>query len=102
MEVLKMNNLREVKDDILKDWLSFREEDLCSLTCDEDRKHFVYFDEITEKILKNVPEQNKKYVEKQLKQLDDNFFDYICYWNEKYYRNGFVDGVELISGCLNS
>ena len=97
-----MNNLREVKDDILKDWLSFREEDLCSLTCDEDRKHFVYFDEITEKILKNVPEQNKKYVEKQLKQLDDNFFDYICYWNEKYYRNGFVDGVELISGCLNS
>lgn len=95
-----MNNLREVNDDILKDWLSFREEDLCSLTCDEDRKHFVYFDEITEKILKNVPEQNKKYVEKQLKQLDDNFFDYICYWNEKYYRNGFRDGVQLIGGCF--
>ena len=95
-----MKNLREVNDDILKDWLSFREEDLCSLTCDEDRKHFVYFDEITEKILKNVPEQNKKYVEKQLKQLDDNFFDYICYWNEKYYRNGFRDGVQLIGGCF--
>ena len=95
-----MNNLREVNDDILKDQLSFREEDLCSLTCDEDRKHFVYFDEITEKILKNVPEQNKKYVEKQLKQLDDNFFDYICYWNEKYYRNGFCDGVQLIGGCF--
>lgn len=100
MEVLTMNNLREVNDDILKDQLSFREEDLCSLTCDEDRKHFVYFDEITEKILKNVPEQNKKYVEKQLKQLDDNFFDYICYWNEKYYRNGFCDGVQLIGGCF--
>ena len=95
-----MNTLREVNDDILKNWLSFREEDLCSLTCDEDRKHFVYFDEITEKILKNVPEQNKKYVEKQLKQLDDNFFDYICYWNEKYYRNGFCDGVQLIGGCF--
>ena len=39
-----MNNLREVNDDILKDWLMFREEDLCSLTCVEDRKHFVYFD----------------------------------------------------------
>lgn len=100
MEVLTMNTLREVNDDILKNWLSFREEDLCSLTCDEDRKHFVYFDEITEKILKNVPEQNKKYVEKQLKQLDDNFFDYICYWNEKYYRNGFCDGVQLIGGCF--
>ena len=39
-----MNNLREVNDDILKDWLMFREDDLCSLTCDEDRKHFVYFE----------------------------------------------------------
>lgn len=95
-----MNNLREVNDDILKDWLKFREETLyCTLSA-EDKKHFVYFDEISERILKNVPEQNKKYVEKQLKQLDDNFFDYICYWNEKYYRNGFVDGVELINGCF--
>lgn len=96
-----MNNLREVNDDILKDWLMFREEEISTLSCDEDRKHWVYFDEITEKILKNVPEQNKKYVEKQLKQLDDNFFDYICYWNEKYYRNGFVDGVQLLNGCID-
>ena len=95
-----MNNLREVNDDILKDWLDFREEDLSSLTCDEDKKHFVYFDEISERILKNVPEQNKKYVQKQLDLLDKNFTDYICYWNEKYYRNGFVDGVGLIGGCV--
>ena len=70
------------------------------MTCDEDRKHFVYFDEISERILKNVPEQNKKYVKKQLDLLDENFMDYICYWNEKYYRNGFCDGVELIGGCF--
>ncbi len=95
-----MNNLREVNDGILKDWLEFREETLyCTLSA-EDKKHFVYFDEISERILKNVPEPNKKYDEKQLKRLDDNFFDYICYWNEKYYRNGFVDGVELINGCF--
>ena len=68
-----MNNFREVNDDILRDWLEFREETLyCTLSA-EDKKHFVYFDEISERILKNVPEQNKKYVEKQLKQLDDNF-----------------------------
>ena len=97
-----MNNLREVKDDLLKDWLLFREDEISTLSCDEDRKHFVYFDEISEKILKNVPEQNKKYVEKQLKQLDDNFFDYICYWNEKYYRNGFCDGVQIIMGCFDN
>ena len=66
-----------------------------------DRKHFVYFDEISERILKNVPEQNKKYVQKQLNKLDENFMDYICYWNEKYYRNGFVDAIQLIIGRLD-
>ena len=97
-----MSNLREVNDDILRDWLSFREEELCSLTCDEDRKHHIYFDEISERILKNVPKQNQKYVQKQLDQLDKNFMDYIDYWNEKYYRNGFCDGVQLIGGCCNN
>ena len=57
-----MNNLREVNDDILKDWLMFREEEISSLTCDEDKKHLIYFDEIAENILRNVPECNKKYV----------------------------------------
>lgn len=73
-----MNNLREVNDDILKDWLKFREETLCCTLSAEDKKHFVYFDEISDRILKNVPDQNKK-----------------------YYRNGFVDGVELINGCFD-
>ena len=95
-----MNNLREVNDDILKDWLEFREETLfCTLSA-EDKEHFVYFDEISERILKNVPEQNKKYVKKQLDLLDENFMDYIFYWNEKYYRNGFCDGSQLVMGCF--
>ena len=34
-----MNNLREVKDDLLKDWLLFREDDISTLSCEEDRKH---------------------------------------------------------------
>lgn len=95
-----MNNLREVKDDLLKDWLDFREEDLCSLTCDEDKKHHIYFDEISERILKRVPNKHKKYVQKQLNFLDDNFLDYLGYWNEKYYRNGFCDAIELLIGGL--
>lgn len=97
-----MNNLREVKDDILKNWLDFREEELCSLTCDEDRKHHIYFDEISARILKRVPNKDKKYVEKQLGFLDENFMNYIDYWNEKYYRNGFCNGIEIITGTLNS
>lgn len=86
----------------MKDWLEFREEILlCNLSA-EDKKHFVYFDDISERILKNVPEQNNKYVEKQLDLLDENFMDYIFYWNEKYYRNGFCDGVQLIGGCFDN
>ena len=93
-----MNNLREVNDDILKDWFIYRDEDISALKCDEDKKHWIYFDEIAKNILRNVPECNKKYVKQQLHKLDDNFLDY---WNEKYYRNGFVDGVQLIGGCYN-
>ena len=97
-----MSNLREVNDDILKDWLLFREDELSSLTCDEDRKHWVYFDEISENILKSVPKQNRFYIQKQLNKLDNNFLDYLGYWNEKYYRNGFCDGVQLIGGSFDN
>ena len=93
-------NIREVNDDLMKEWFQFREESkFCYLT-EEDKKHYIQFDEISERILKNVPKQNQKYVKKQLELLDRNFLDYICYYNEKYYRNGFVDGIQLILGCL--
>ena len=95
-----MVNFREVNDnDILKDRLLFREEEISSLSCEEDKKHWIYFNEISDKILKSIPKNNREYVKKQLDILDDNFFDYISYWNEKYYRNGVVDGVQLIIGC---
>ena len=96
-----MNNFREVNDDIIKEWLEFMEETaFCNMT-PKDKKYCTCFDELAEKILNNVPKQNKKYVQKQLNQLDKNFIDYLCYWNEKYYRNGFVDGSQLIMGYLN-
>ena len=95
-----MVNFREVNDDILKDWLLFREEEISSLSCEEDKKHWIYFDEISDKILKSIPKNNREYVKKQLDILDDNFFDYLSYWNEKYYRNGFVDGIQIIIRCI--
>ena len=94
-------SLREVNEnDIMKDWIHFREEDLLCYLNDEDKKHEICIDEISERILKNVPEKNQKFVRKQLDKLDRNFLDYLCYWNEKYYRNGFVDGVKIVTGCL--
>ena len=38
-----MNNFREVNDDILRDWLSFREEMVLGTLTKEDRKHYIYF-----------------------------------------------------------
>ena len=96
-----MKNLREVNDDILKDWFIYRDKDISALKSNEDKKHWIYFDEIAKNILRNVPECNKKYVRQQLHKLDDNFLDYCDYWNEKYYRNGFCDGIELIVGCFD-
>lgn len=95
-----MINFREVNDDILKEWLLYREDKISSLTCEEDRKHWFYFDEISDKILNSIPKQNRDLVRKQLNALDDNFWDYLGYWNEKYYRNGFVDGFQLVMGCF--
>ena len=90
-----MKNLREVKEDLLKEWIEFREETAFCKMNPQDKKYCIDFDEISEKILKNVPEQNKKYVQKQLEELDKNYMEYLDYWNEKYYRNGFADVIEL-------
>lgn len=38
----------------------------------------MYFDEISEKFQKNIPNPNKKYVKKP-KKLDENFLDYLGY-----------------------
>ena len=96
-----MNNFREVNDDIIKEWLEFREETAFCEMSPEDKKHNIYFEEVAEKILKNVANKNRKYVKNQLDRLDQNFMDYLYYWNEKYYRNGFVDGSQLVMGCLD-
>ena len=95
-----MNNFRNVNNDILKEWFLFREDEIASLTCEEDKHHWVYFDEISKKILNSIPKQNRAYFQKQLNILDDNFLDYLGYWNEKYYRNGFCDGIQIISDTL--
>ena len=52
----KINNL-------LKDWIIFRDEELSSLT-KQDRKHPIHFDEYVQRILNSLPLKNRKYVEK--------------------------------------
>ena len=67
-------SLREVSEnDIMKDWIHFREEDILCYLSDEDKKHEICIDEISERILKNVPKKNQKYIRKQLDKLDKKF-----------------------------
>lgn len=91
-----MNTLREVKDDLLRKWITYREEIILAISTDEDNKHVIQYDDISVIILKNVPSQNQKYVKRQLELLDKNYMDYFDYWCEKYYRNGFADSIELL------
>jgi hypothetical protein len=93
--MMQMKNLREVKDDLLKEWIAYREETILTNLNKEDKKHVIQYDEISEKILKNISSQNMQYVKKQLELLDKNYMDYFDYWCEKYYRNGFADGIEI-------
>ena len=90
------NNFRKNKEDLLKEWLDFRGDTELAYITEEDKKHNIQFDEISERILKNVPKQNQKYVKNQLELLDKIFLNYVCYYNEKYYRNVFVDGIQLV------
>ncbi len=94
-------SFREVNDDILKELWEYRDQTEFAYMTKEDKKHMIYFDEITDKILNSIPKQNRKFVRQQLNKLDDNFSDYVCYWSEKYYRNGFIDGARVIMGCLD-
>ena len=97
-----MNNFREVNDnDILSDWISIREQESIGVLNSNDEKHFLYYDELFDKILNSIPKKNRQYVQKQLDEIDNNFTDYLVYWTEKYYRNGFVDGVQIIVGCFD-
>ena len=96
-----MSNLRQVNEDILRDWMIFRDETISSLRTSEDRKHLICFDSICDSILKSIPKQNRPYVQKQLNKLDDNFMDHLGYLNEKYFRNGFCDAIQLICGSID-
>lgn len=94
-----MSDLRNVSNDILHNWLIFRDDKICTNN-KEDKKHEIHFDEIYKNILENIPKENIEYVKKQLDLLDKQFLDYSVYWNERYYRNGFCDGVSLIAGAI--
>ena len=67
---------------------------------EQDRANELKFDSFRKNILKSIPKQNQKYIDKQLDLLYNDFMSYLIYITEKYYRNGFVDGSQLVMGCF--
>ena len=51
-------SFREVTDDILKEFWEYRDQTEFAYMTKEDKKHMLYFDEITNKILNSIPKQN--------------------------------------------
>ena len=52
-------------------------------------KNILFLMKFLKKILNNVTGDSIEYIKEQLDLLDENLLDYVTYWNEKYYRNGF-------------
>ena len=98
MKICDILNNNE-SENLLKEWLEFREEELSRMD-ENDQKHLINFDDYSEKILNNVSSENYNYVQKQLDKLDENYLDYIGYWNDKYYMSGFSDAIKLIASGL--
>lgn len=89
-------------DNLLQDWLDFRSEELETNLCDEDKNHFLKFDDFYDKIVDVTLDTKKDYVSNVLNDLRDDFMQYCIYWNEKYYKAGFSDGIKLLDKALNS
>ena len=76
-------NFREVnEDDILKEWFEYREDTYLCYADEQDRENEIKFDSFRESILKNIPKQNQKYIDKQLDLLYDDFMRYLIYITE--------------------
>ena len=54
-----MNNLREVNDDILKEFIKIRKDSISTFD-DADKEYCYYFNSIMDEVLKDVSEDNSE------------------------------------------
>ena len=89
-------NSNDKDDELLKDWIEFRFEKLESNLTDEDKKHALNYDTFCEKILDIIPAKDSDYVSDILDDFREELLNYSIYWNEKYYKTGFSDCLNLV------
>lgn len=96
-----MSNLENKTNDIIKDWLEFREDEINSHPDSNEKKYYSCIEEISENILSAVSDINSEFVKSQLEKLDNNYMDYMETWCKKYYKSGFSDGMKIVTECYS-
>ena len=56
----------------------------------------INFDDFSNLVLKNVSKKSEKFMLKQLDKFYNNIMDFTGYYNDKYYRAGFGDCLNLV------
>lgn len=80
---------------LINDWYAFKEESLSKLS-DSDKENLANFDDFSKDILNFIQDENKKIVRGKLDKIYGEFMDNLSYTNNKYYLEGFKDGIKLI------
>ena len=62
----------------------------------EDMKHSLDFDTFYNLVLKNVSKNSEKFTIKNLDKFYEQIMDFAGYYNDKYYRAGFGDCLNLV------
>ena len=62
----------------------------------EDLQHSLNFDNFSNLVLKNVSKKSEKFMLKQLDKFYDQMMDFTGYYNDKYYKAGFADCLNLV------
>lgn len=98
---MKINDIlnNNENNNLLKEWLEFRQDILANLDKD-DKVYLLNYDDYCEKILKHTDKDYYKYISKKLDFLYDDFMNYTAHWNDKYYMAGFSDAIKLIISGL--
>lgn len=89
-------NLNDKDDELLKDWIEFRFEKLETNLTDKDKEHALNYDTFCEKILDVISDKDSDYVSDILDDFREELLNYSIYWNEKYYKTGFSDCLNLV------
>lgn len=69
---MKFKLSKNEMNDLLKEWIVFRDEELSRLTS-EDKRHPLKFDEFEERLIRSLPYKNRKFVQNELEKMYEHF-----------------------------